>query len=118
MSLQVKFPRTAYLRCHELRYEELGSVQALLEAMKEYQCLAPEKLSDANHESILWNQVPIVFQKEVGEMKEWSLQEVFQRLLKAEAWVIEKERGRAGGGGGGRERWQQSASTIQLAIKE
>ena len=30
-------PRTAYLRCHELQYEELGSVQALLEAMREYQ---------------------------------------------------------------------------------
>ena len=85
-------PRTAYQRCHELQYEELGSVQALLEAMREYQRLAPEKLSDANLESILWNKVPVVLQKEVGEMKEWSLQELFQRLLKAEARVQERER--------------------------
>ena len=96
-------PRTAYLRCHELQYEELGSVQALLEAMREYQRLAPEKLSDANLESILWNKVPVVLQKEVGEIKEWSLQELFQRLLKAEARVQE------------RERRQQSESTVQLA---
>ena len=75
-------PRTAYLRCHELQYEELGSVQALLEAMREYQRLAPEKLSDANLESILWNKVPVALQKEVGEIKEWPLQECFQRLLK------------------------------------
>ena len=85
-------PRTAYLRCHELQYEELGSVQALLEAMREYQRLAPEKLSDANLESILWNKVPVALQKEVGEMKEWPLQECFQRLLKAEARVQERER--------------------------
>ena len=85
-------PRTAYLRCHELQYEELGSVQALLEGMREYQRLAPDKLSDTNLESILWNKVPVTLQKEVGEMKEWSLQELFQRLLKAEARVQERER--------------------------
>ena len=84
-------PRTAYLRCHELQYEELGSVQALLEGMREYQRLAPDKLSDTNLESILWNKVPVMLQKEVGEMKEWSLQELFQRLLKAEAQVQERE---------------------------
>ena len=66
-------PRTAYLRCHELQYEELGSVQALLEAMREYQRLAPDRLSDRNLESILWNKVPLILQKEVGEMKDWSL---------------------------------------------
>ena len=85
-------PRTAYLRCHELQYEELGSVQALLESMREYQRLAPGKLSDTNLESILWNKVPVVLQREVGEMKDWSLQELFQRLLKAEARVQERER--------------------------
>ena len=85
-------PRTAYLRCHELQYEELGCVQALLEAMREYQRLAPDKLSDVNLESILWNKVPVVLQKEVGEMKDWSLQELFQRLLKAEARVQERQR--------------------------
>ena len=85
-------PRTAYLRCHELRYEDLGSVQALLEAMREYQRMAPEKLSDTNLESILWNKVPYTVQREVGEMKDWALQELFQRLLKAEARVQERER--------------------------
>ena len=85
-------PRTAYLRCHELRYEDLGSVQALLEAMREYQRMAPEKLSDTNLESILWNKVLYTLQREVGEMKDWALQELFQRLLKAEARVQERER--------------------------
>ena len=84
-------PRTAYLRCHELRYEDLGSVQALLESMREYQRMAPEKLSDTNLESILWNKVPYALQREVGEMKDWALQELFQRLLKAEARVQERE---------------------------
>ena len=60
-------------------------MQALLEAMREYQRLAPDKLSDTNLESILWNKVPVKLQKEVGEMKEWALQE-------AEARVQERER--------------------------
>ena len=85
-------PRTAYFRCHELRYEDFGSVQALLESMREYQRIAPEKLSDTNLESILWNKVPYTLQREVGELKDWALQELFQRLLKAEARVQERER--------------------------
>ena len=85
-------PRTAYIRCHELRYEDFGSVQALLESMREYQRIAPEKLSDTNLESILWNKVPYTLQREVGELKDWALQELFQRLLKAEARVQERER--------------------------
>ena len=96
-------PRTAYLRCHELQYEELGSVQVLLEAMREYQRLAPDRLSDTNLQSILWNKVPVILQKEVGEMKDWSLQELFQRLLKAEARVQE------------RMRRQQPTSSVQSA---
>ena len=37
-------PCIAYLRCHKLRNEDLGSVQGLLEAMREYQRMqiAPE----------------------------------------------------------------------------
>ena len=50
-------PRTAYQRCHDLQYNSFGSVQGLLEAMRDYQCMAPQKLSDANLESILWNKV-------------------------------------------------------------
>ena len=59
-------PRTAYQRCHDLQYNRFGSVQGLLEAMRDYQHMAPQKLSDANLESILWNKVPIKLQKEAG----------------------------------------------------
>ena len=52
-------PRTAYQRCHDLQYDSFGSVQGLLEAMRDYQRMAPQKLSDANLESILWNKIPI-----------------------------------------------------------
>ena len=64
----------------------------LLEAMRDYQRMAPQKLSDANLESILWNKVPIKLQKEVGQLTEGSLQELFQKLLKAEEIVKERER--------------------------
>ena len=89
-------PQTAYRRCHELQYSDFGSVQGLLESMREYQCIAPSKLSDANLESILWNKVPYPIQREVGEMKEWTLNELFQRLLKAESRVLERERQQKG----------------------
>ena len=85
-------PRTAYQRCHDLQYDSFGSVQGLLESMRDYQRMAPQKLSDANLESILWNKVPIRLQKEVGQMTEGSLQELFQKLLKAEEVVKERER--------------------------
>ena len=64
----------------------------VLEAMRDYQRMAPQKLSDANLESILWNKVPIKLQKEVGQLTEGSLQELFQKLLKAEEIVRERER--------------------------
>ena len=38
-------PCTAYQHCHELRYEQFGSVQSLLTAMREYQRIAPHKLT-------------------------------------------------------------------------
>ena len=60
--------------------------------MRDYQRMAPQKLSDANLESILWNKVPIKLQKEVGQLTEGSLQELFQNLLKAEEIVKERER--------------------------
>ena len=47
--------RTAY----ELRYDQFGCAQGLLNAICEYQRMAPEKLSDSILESILWNKVPI-----------------------------------------------------------
>ena len=66
-------PRTAYQHCHELQYDSFGSVQGLLESMRDYQRTAPQKLSEANLESILWNEVPVKLQKEVGQMSEGSL---------------------------------------------
>ena len=41
---------------------------------------------------LIWNKVPIKLQKEVGPMTEVSLQELFQKLLKAEEVVKERER--------------------------
>ena len=47
-------PRTAYQPCHELQYEQFKSVQGL---ERYYQRMAPQKLTDADLESILWNKV-------------------------------------------------------------
>ena len=41
-------PHTAYLRCHELQYNDYTSEQGLLEAMKDYQQKAPDHLSNSN----------------------------------------------------------------------
>ena len=85
-------PHTAYLRCHELRYEDFLSVKGLLGSMKDYQRMAPEQLSDDNLLSILWNKAPYRLQKEVGDIKDWSLQELFERLVRAEARLTERDR--------------------------
>ena len=66
-------PRTVYQHCHELQYDSFGSVQGLLESMRDYQRTAPQKLSDANLEPTLWNEVPVKLQEEVGQMSEGSL---------------------------------------------
>ena len=47
-------PRTAYQRCHELQYEQFKSVQGLVDAMRDYQRIAPQKLTDTVLESILY----------------------------------------------------------------
>ena len=52
-------PRTTYQRCNELQYEQFKSVQGLVDAMRDYQCMAPQKLTDTVLESILWNKVPV-----------------------------------------------------------
>ena len=59
--------------------------------MRDYQCMAPEKLSDATMESILWNKVPIALQQELKEIPDGSVQELLQRLLGAEATLKERE---------------------------
>ena len=81
-------PRTAYQRCHELQYEHFGSVQGLVDAMREYQRMAPQKLKDETLESILWNKVPIELQQELKEIPDdGSVQVLLQKLLCAEAAV-------------------------------
>ena len=85
-------PRTAYQRCHELRYDQFGSAQGLLNAMRDYQRMAPHKLTDDALESILWNKVSVELQKEVKEITDGSVQELLQRLLRAEAVLAERQR--------------------------
>lgn len=68
--------RTAYQRCHELTYDQFGSAQGLLNTMRDYQRMAPYKLTDETLESILWNKVPIELQKEVKEITDGSVQEL------------------------------------------
>ena len=60
--------------------------------MRDYQHMAPQQLSDAKLESFLWNKVPIKLQKEVSQMTEGSLQELFQKWLKAYEVIEERER--------------------------
>jgi len=85
-------PCTAYQRCNELQYDQLGSVQGLLNAMREYQRMAAQKLSDSILESILWNKVPIKLQQEVKEITDGSVQELVMKLLRAESVVAERKR--------------------------
>ena len=80
--------RTAY----ELRYDQFGCAQGLLNAICEYQRMAPEKLSDSILESILWNKVPIELQQEVKEITDGSVQELLMKLLRAESVVAERKR--------------------------
>ena len=81
----------AYQRCHELQYERYGSAQGLLNAMRDFQRMAPEKLTDNILESILWNKVPVELQQEVKEIS-GSVQELLQKLLRAESVLAERKR--------------------------
>ena len=85
-------PRTAYQRCQDLQYEQFKSVQGLVDAMRDYQSMAPQKLTDVALESILWNKVPLKLQREVREITDGSVQELLQKLLRAESVVEERER--------------------------
>ena len=80
-------PRVAYQRCHELQYERYGSAQGLLNAMRDFQRMAPEKLTDNILESILRNKVPVELQQEVKEIS-GSVQELLQKLLRAESVLL------------------------------
>ena len=85
-------PRIVYQRCQELQYSQFGSAQGLLNAMRDYQRMAPEKLTDATMESILWNKVPLELQQELKEIPDGSVQELLQKLLRAEATIQERAR--------------------------
>ena len=85
-------PRTAYQRCHELQYRHFMSVQSLMNAMRDYQRMEPRKLTDDTLESILWNKVPVELQQEVKEITDGSVQELLQKLLRAESVLAERKR--------------------------
>ena len=53
--------------------------------------MAPVQLSDDYLLSILWNKAPYQLQKEVGDIKDWSLQKLFEQLLRAEARIAEHD---------------------------
>ena len=84
-------PRTAYQGYHKLQYEQFKSVQELVDVKRHYQRMAPQKLTDTVLESILWNKLLVKLQKEVKEITDGSVQELLQKLLKAES-VVEKQR--------------------------
>ena len=44
-------PRPAYQHCHELQYNQFGSVQGLMSAMSNYQRISPGMLTDSVLES-------------------------------------------------------------------
>ena len=43
-------PHIAYLHCHKLRFEDFGSIQAMLETIREYLRMASEKWSDTDYD--------------------------------------------------------------------
>ena len=60
--------------------------------MRHYQLMAPQKLTNTVLESILWNKVLVKLQKEMKEITDRSVQELLQKLLKAESIVEERDR--------------------------
>ena len=58
-------PRTAYQHYHELQYNQFGSVQGLMSAMRDYQRMALGILTDSVLESILWDKAPVSLPQEI-----------------------------------------------------
>ena len=84
-------PRNVYQCCRELQYEQFASAQGLVAAMREYQRMAPKKLTDVCLESILWNKGPVELQREVEEITtDGSVHELLQKLLRAETVIQER----------------------------
>ena len=67
-------------------------MQGLLDAMRDYQRMAPSKLSDEVLESILWNKAPVELQREIKEITVGSVQELLHKLLHAKSTLQERER--------------------------
>ena len=59
---------------------------------KQCKIIFPTKLTDETLESILWNKAPVELQKEVRVIPDGSVQELLQRLLRAEEVVAEQKR--------------------------
>ena len=81
-------PRAAYQRCQKLQYEQLSSLQGLLDAMKDYLRMAPNKLTDDVLESILLNLSLYI----KLEFSDGSVQALVNKLLKAELALEERAR--------------------------
>ena len=82
---QTAYSRTAYQQCKELQYDQFSLVQGLVDAIRDYQRMALQKLKDETLESVLWNKVPLELQQEVREITDGSVQELLQKLLRAES---------------------------------
>ena len=61
-----------------------------MSAMRDYQRIAPGMLIDSVFECILWNKVPVCVQQEIKEITVGSVQELLQKLLRAESVVQER----------------------------
>ena len=85
-------PRTAYQRYHELQYEQFGSAQGLMNAMRDYQRMAPQKLNDEVLELILWNKTLIILQQElangISQASDLSISVTSVLQLKQRKWTI------------------------------
>ena len=64
-------------------------MQGLVDAMRDYQRMASQKLTDTALESILWNKIPFKLQREVKEITDGCVQELLQKLLRVESVVEE-----------------------------
>ena len=84
-------PRTAYQQYNDLQYSQFGSAQGLLDAMRDFQRMAPSKLSDEVLEAIQWNKAPVELQREIKEITVGSVQELLHKLLHAVSTLQERE---------------------------
>ena len=70
-------------------------------------------MTEETLESILWNKAPIELQKEVREIPDGSVQELLQRLLRAEEVVAERKRRSQSSGATTRTRTRGAVSPVR-----